>query len=225
MQFHGDVQGKIPRKWLLYGLTVVGTRWFAERWKTISALVLPESSLLMVCLLKYLLPYNNRVYLDCLCAGWSINGLNSAHFENGQSIKQPCIFKTRFVSNSNPQSTASPHSNAESRTIQISRLKHFDPWASLAFFCCKFPYARMKLPNYIIYLYTSQDLLMFTLPLVNVHKLRRWFSSWKAKTSSNGNVITFETNINCAACNDAPVIPQRAACNHIFCYYCLKVKC
>ena len=63
MQFHGDVQGKIPRKWLLYGLTVVGTRWLTERWKTISALVLPESSLLMVCFLKYDLPYYNRYIL------------------------------------------------------------------------------------------------------------------------------------------------------------------
>ena len=63
MQFHGDVQGKIPRKWLLYGLTVVGTRWLTERWKTISALVLPESSLLMVYFLKYFLPYYNRYIL------------------------------------------------------------------------------------------------------------------------------------------------------------------
>lgn len=64
---------------------------------------------------------------------------------------------------------------------------------------------------------------MFTLPLVNIHRLKRWLSSWKAKTETGPEGKTHQANALCPACDDYPIIPQQSECNHIFCYYCLKV--
>jgi len=68
------------------------------------------------------------------------------------------------------------------------------------------------------------ELLMFTLPLVNIHRLKRWLSSWKAKTETGPEGKTHQANALCPACDDYPIIPQQSECNHIFCYYCLKAN-
>ena len=66
---------------------------------------------------------------------------------------------------------------------------------------------------------------MFALPLINVHRVKRWFTQLtKLKEDNKGINVIVTRNELCAVCNDVPVIPQEAECHHIFCYYCLKVR-
>ena len=65
---------------------------------------------------------------------------------------------------------------------------------------------------------------MFALPLINVHRVKRWFSQLiRPEEGINDDFTLNTTNSACAVCNEAPIIPQKTQCHHIFCYYCLKV--
>lgn len=66
---------------------------------------------------------------------------------------------------------------------------------------------------------------MFALPLINIHRARRWFTKLTKNLNSNEQQLGQRSakNTLCAVCNEAPTLPQEAECRHIFCYYCLKV--
>ena len=65
---------------------------------------------------------------------------------------------------------------------------------------------------------------MFALPLINVHRAKRWFSDIvQQKEPLDPECILNTRNSECAVCDEVPVIPQEAKCHHIFCYYCLEV--
>lgn len=64
---------------------------------------------------------------------------------------------------------------------------------------------------------------MFALPLVNVHRVKSWLTRL-IKLKDENQAITVSRNTFCAVCNETPIIPQETQCQHVFCYYCLKVK-
>jgi len=65
---------------------------------------------------------------------------------------------------------------------------------------------------------------MFALPLINIHRAKRWFLEiTQPKESLDPECTLTLRNSTCAVCNETPIIPQEAKCHHIFCYYCLKV--
>lgn len=69
------------------------------------------------------------------------------------------------------------------------------------------------------------ETLMFALPLINVHRVKRWFSQLiRPEEGINDDFTLNTTNSACAVCNEAPIIPQKTQCHHIFCYYCLKAN-
>ena len=65
---------------------------------------------------------------------------------------------------------------------------------------------------------------MFTLPLVNIHQVKRWLSSWKTENTKEPEIHALDSIAHCPACEQAAVIPQKSACGHTFCYYCLTVR-
>lgn len=84
--------------------------------------------------------------------------------------------------------------------------------------------------NFIEFSFVFQELLGFSLPLINYHYLKR-----KCRNAVdylvNGNapdvikntpILTLDTK--CAYCDERPTIPYHMDCSHIFCYYCLKVN-
>jgi len=69
------------------------------------------------------------------------------------------------------------------------------------------------------------ETLMFALPLINVHRAKRWFSDIvQQKEPLDPECILNTRNSECAVCDEVPVIPQEAKCHHIFCYYCLEAN-
>lgn len=67
-------------------------------------------------------------------------------------------------------------------------------------------------------------MLMFALPLVNIHRVKSWLSRLvQLKNDTQMTNATWQRNTLCAVCNETPIIPQETDCHHMFCYYCLKV--
>ena len=74
------------------------------------------------------------------------------------------------------------------------------------------------------------ELLGFTLPLINYHYVKRKLrnavtfrgKSEVAASSVGKPVITSSTK--CEFCLDRPTLPHHMGCQHVFCYYCLKVS-
>ncbi|XP_021930830.1 peroxisome biogenesis factor 2 isoform X2 [Zootermopsis nevadensis] len=67
------------------------------------------------------------------------------------------------------------------------------------------------------------ELLIFAVPLVNYHALKRRASNlflWRKKDNDNRGV----TFTKCAECNETPVLPHHMGCSHIFCFYCIKAN-
>lgn len=78
--------------------------------------------------------------------------------------------------------------------------------------------------SYLFFFYVLQEILMFALPLINIHRAKRWFSEMiQQEESPDPQCALNIKNSECAVCDETPIIPQEAKCRHIFCYYCLKV--
>ncbi|XP_069705406.1 peroxisome biogenesis factor 2 [Periplaneta americana] len=70
------------------------------------------------------------------------------------------------------------------------------------------------------------ELLVFAVPLVNYHVLKRRVTnlfSWK-KANSDKKKANFTSSTKCAECNENPVLPHHFGCGHIFCFYCVKAN-
>lgn len=68
------------------------------------------------------------------------------------------------------------------------------------------------------------ETLMFVLPLVNVHRVKSWFSRVvRLRDDTQANMEVGKNSL-CAVCNEVPIIPQEAECHHTFCYYCLTAN-
>lgn len=74
----------------------------------------------------------------------------------------------------------------------------------------------------------SQELLGFTLPLINYHYVRRKcrnllnLVSPRSMDTGKDKKPLLDVRTNCAYCNDRPTLPHHMGCSHVFCYYCLK---
>ena len=68
---------------------------------------------------------------------------------------------------------------------------------------------------------------MIVLPLVNIHRLRRYLRQWGISsltgTTSVPKVKAEAVVLKCCLCKEDAVIPQRND-NCTFCYYCLKAN-
>ncbi|XP_032228555.2 peroxisome biogenesis factor 2 isoform X1 [Nematostella vectensis] len=66
------------------------------------------------------------------------------------------------------------------------------------------------------------EFLFFLLPLINVHKLKnlimRQFTRPALPSSPNVKVAFHQ----CSICSEPPTAPHQGACEHVFCYYCIK---
>ncbi|XP_046650232.1 peroxisome biogenesis factor 2-like isoform X2 [Daphnia pulicaria] len=71
--------------------------------------------------------------------------------------------------------------------------------------------------------HSFSEMLMFALPLVNVHRAKSWLTRL-IKLKDDNPSITVRRNTLCAVCNETPIIPQETQCQHVFCYYCLKAN-
>ncbi|XP_076626311.1 peroxisomal biogenesis factor 2 [Colletes latitarsis] len=88
-------------------------------------------------------------------------------------------------------------------------------------------------PRNIGYSYMTRELLwhglmeLFTtgLPLINFHYLKYSLKRIFPRRSRPAVLVSFPTmdsTTKCCYCNDSPILPAHAGCEHIFCYYCLK---
>lgn len=75
------------------------------------------------------------------------------------------------------------------------------------------------------------ELLVFVLPLINYHYLKRQvlrilMLGASASKSKRGNEkrITFTINSKCAVCSQRPILPHHMDCDHIFCFFCLQAN-
>lgn len=69
------------------------------------------------------------------------------------------------------------------------------------------------------------EILVYILPLINYHKLRRimysiLYSRKKPNIIPRTPVLTLQTT--CVHCGMTPILPHHMECEHIFCYVCLK---
>lgn len=70
------------------------------------------------------------------------------------------------------------------------------------------------------------EFLAFTVSIINYHSLARkiknpFASKSSVKEFTKPPVLLMTTK--CEYCHEKPILPHRLACEHIFCYYCLKV--
>lgn len=87
-------------------------------------------------------------------------------------------------------------------------------------------------PRNIGYSYMTRELLwhglmeLFTigLPMINLyywkHAVKRLVSR-RSRTSVVHSSPKMDANSRCAYCNETPIMPMHAGCEHLFCYYCL----
>lgn len=77
-----------------------------------------------------------------------------------------------------------------------------------------------------------QELLGYSLPLINYHYVRRKFrsviriamGSYNTTAQSERLKPKLTINSKCEYCNERPTLPHHMGCKHIFCYYCLQVN-
>lgn len=82
---------------------------------------------------------------------------------------------------------------------------------------------------YLILISLTQEILVYILPLINYHKVKRVaqranpfvtpLSFARVQSAANISVQT-----KCIYCEETPVLPHHMGCMHIFCYMCLKVS-
>ncbi|XP_076232978.1 peroxisomal biogenesis factor 2 [Calliopsis andreniformis] len=90
-------------------------------------------------------------------------------------------------------------------------------------------------PRTIGYSYMTRELLwhglmeLFTtgLPMINIHYLKHaakkvWSRKNRTGTGIQRSFPTMNEATKCPYCNETPILPVHAGCEHIFCYYCLK---
>lgn len=81
-----------------------------------------------------------------------------------------------------------------------------------------------------VFFWAAQELLGFTLPLINYHSVKRKLRnlvtlgaggpSTDAAARRLEPVMTLLTR--CAYCGERPTLPHHMHCSHVFCYYCLQ---
>lgn len=65
------------------------------------------------------------------------------------------------------------------------------------------------------------EFLGFTLPLINVHRIKNYFNRlWRLQYHSEIRIYTAK-NEDCGICGSIPNFPHTLGCNHVFCYYCI----
>lgn len=89
-------------------------------------------------------------------------------------------------------------------------------------------------PRNIGYSYMTRELLwhglmeLFTvgIPMINFHYLKHMMRKlWRRSTNQQQDVKllpVMDLSTKCAYCEENPILPSHAGCEHIFCYYCLK---
>ncbi|XP_032666749.1 peroxisome biogenesis factor 2 [Odontomachus brunneus] len=88
-------------------------------------------------------------------------------------------------------------------------------------------------PRNIGYSYMTRELLwhglmeLFTvgIPMINFHYLKHTLQKlWRRKKKQQDIKLlpTMNLSTKCAYCEENPILPSHAGCQHIFCYYCLK---
>lgn len=92
-------------------------------------------------------------------------------------------------------------------------------------------------PRNIGYSYMTRELLwhslveLFTvgIPMINFHYLKHTMRKlWQRVTMQQQQqqdiklLPTMDVSTKCAYCEENPILPSHAGCQHIFCYYCLK---
>eukprot|EP00057_Strongylocentrotus_purpuratus_P008796 XP_011663270.1 PREDICTED: peroxisome biogenesis factor 2 [Strongylocentrotus purpuratus] len=70
------------------------------------------------------------------------------------------------------------------------------------------------------------EFLFFLLPLVNIHRIRNVIRRRIAGVPAGRGTLqrSLAECKECAVCGEWPTCPQEMGCQHVFCYYCLKVK-
>ncbi|XP_044006486.1 peroxisome biogenesis factor 2 [Aphidius gifuensis] len=89
-------------------------------------------------------------------------------------------------------------------------------------------------PRTIGYSYMTRELLwhslmeIFTtgLPMINYHQLKYKFKKIFSTTHKHLGVVDnkidkLTNNTICPECNETPILPHHAGCQHIYCYYCI----
>lgn len=93
--------------------------------------------------------------------------------------------------------------------------------------------ALLHKPRSIGYSYMTRELLwhglieLFTvgLPMVNFYYIKqKWNQLWSRSKVDTTSKISPRMNqsTNCPYCNQRPILPRHAGCEHVFCYYCLQ---
>ena len=94
--------------------------------------------------------------------------------------------------------------------------------------------AQLHKPRSIGYSYMTRELLwhglieLFTvgLPMVNFYYIKqKWNQLWSRRRKLDKiPKISPQMNqwTNCPHCNQRPILPRHAGCEHVFCYYCLQ---
>lgn len=79
--------------------------------------------------------------------------------------------------------------------------------------------------------YKLQELLGFTLPLINYHYVKRKFrsavdfvSGVKSTAIDDNQIPVLTLSTVCSYCDERPTLPYHIGCAHVFCYYCVKVR-
>nr|XP_023017995.1 peroxisome biogenesis factor 2 isoform X1 [Leptinotarsa decemlineata]XP_023017996.1 peroxisome biogenesis factor 2 isoform X2 [Leptinotarsa decemlineata]XP_023017997.1 peroxisome biogenesis factor 2 isoform X3 [Leptinotarsa decemlineata] len=70
------------------------------------------------------------------------------------------------------------------------------------------------------------ELLVYVLPLVNYHKIKRNIRNLNPYHVKAKTTVVDKRNMTmlskCAHCGENPILPHHMGCSHIFCYVCLK---
>lgn len=90
-------------------------------------------------------------------------------------------------------------------------------------------------PRSIGYSYMTRELLwhglmeLFTtgLPIINFHYFKHAIKRLcsrkdRSRAGTRRSFPTMTLASKCPYCNDAPILPAHAGCEHVYCYYCLK---
>ncbi|XP_053987497.1 peroxisome biogenesis factor 2 [Hylaeus volcanicus] len=88
-------------------------------------------------------------------------------------------------------------------------------------------------PRNIGYSYMTRELLwhglmeLFTtgLPMINFHYLKHAIKKLLSRGNRDRLLRSFPSmdgSTKCSYCNDNPIMPAHAGCEHVYCYYCLK---
>ncbi|KAK3743416.1 hypothetical protein QZH41_011530 [Actinostola sp. cb2023] len=66
------------------------------------------------------------------------------------------------------------------------------------------------------------EFLFFLLPLINIRKIKNTMIRWFSRPALGTRPVVMVAYHECGICGEAPTAPHQAACDHVFCYYCIK---